>query len=220
MAKYTGMPNERQWQERFPGYRQQCQAEAAVKENNPAEPHRCRNPARTGMKVCRLHGGNRHPEVIKREEKRLQVTAGVAELGDAVALRESADWELHPIEHLLEELTRSAILVRLFGNELDSMGGSLTETFYGEGGQQREDVRALVKLYNDERDRHTRVAKMCLDAGVAERSMRIREEQAQGVATAIRGILSDLGVAQDERVPMVVRKHLQALSGVFGESAA
>jgi hypothetical protein len=54
-----------------------------------------------------------------------------------------------------------------------------------------------------------RVAKLAIDAGVAEQQVRLAEEQAKQLAAVIRAILTDLGHdLEDERVRDVVRLRL------------
>lgn len=59
-----------------------------------------------------------------------------------------------------------------------------------------------------------RFAKLCIDAGIAERQTKIAETQAQLMAQAIRGILMDLGVADHPEAPKVVRRHLTLVQRV------
>jgi hypothetical protein len=66
-----------------------------------------------------------------------------------------------------------------------------------------------VRLYQEERDRLVRVAKAAIDAGVAERQVRITEEQARQLARVVSAIVIDLGHdLADDRVREVVRLRL------------
>ena len=56
-------------------------------------------------------------------------------------------------------------------------------------------------------------SKAAIAAGIAERTVRIAEQQAQLMATAVRGILTDLGVADRPDAPAVVRRPLTLLAG-------
>ena len=49
---------------------------------------------------------------------------------------------------------------------------------------------------------------MAIAAGVAERQVRLAEEQGKQIARVIVGVLQDLGVQGREEVPSLVRKHL------------
>lgn len=62
-------------------------------------------------------------------------------------------------------------------------------------------------------------SKEALKAGVAERQMKINEQQAQLVNTAIRGILTDLGIANHPQAPAVVRRHLSLVANTIDTTA-
>jgi hypothetical protein len=75
--------------------------------------------------------------------------------------------------------------------------------------EARAAINQWVILYQQERDRLVRVSKLALDAGVAERQVRLTERQAQQLAEVIRAVLTDLGHnLDDERVRKVVRFRL------------
>lgn len=73
-----------------------------------------------------------------------------------------------------------------------------------------EAVRALVTLEAQERDRCVRYAKTAHDMGIAEREVRLAEQQCQLLASVIRNVLGDLDLSdeQQERVPTVVQRRL------------
>jgi hypothetical protein len=60
-----------------------------------------------------------------------------------------------------------------------------------------------------------RVCKMALDAGVAERQVRVAEAQGELLASVIKAILTGLGLDKDQqdKAPAIVRRHLLALAG-------
>jgi hypothetical protein len=62
-------------------------------------------------------------------------------------------------------------------------------------------------------DRLVQYSATALKAGVEERRVRVAENVGQALADAIRGVLRDLGVADDPRAPAVVRKHLTLVAG-------
>ena len=75
--------------------------------------------------------------------------------------------------------------------------------------EARAAVNMWVKLYQEERDRLVRVAKLAIDAGVEERHVRLAEGQAQQLAQVMRAVLTDLGHdLADEHVREVVRRRL------------
>jgi hypothetical protein len=74
---------------------------------------------------------------------------------------------------------------------------------------------ALLKTYQEERDRLVSVCKAAITAGVAERQITLAEEQGKLLAMVIRDILYDpeleLTPAQKYKTGGIVRKHLMAL---------
>src|SRR5262245_56569410 len=101
-----------------------------------------------GVGRCKFHGGStrthRHQAVV--EQARIEA----ARFGEA--------FEMEPVEALLWMVHLSAGQVRYLGEELATFGGTAKST------------EALVahRLWNEERDRLSRISKAALDAGVAE----------------------------------------------------
>jgi hypothetical protein len=71
---------------------------------------------------------------------------------------------------------------------------------------------ALLRLYGEERDRLTRSSKAALDAGVAERQVRLAEQWGQIIASVMSSVLDDLHLTpgQQKRAPAVVQRVLLA----------
>jgi hypothetical protein len=67
-----------------------------------------------------------------------------------------------------------------------------------------------ISMYQVERKHLADISTACLKAGIEERRVQLAEQQGQLIADVIRGVLSDLGLSDDKRVPAVVRKHLSA----------
>lgn len=74
-------------------------------------------------------------------------------------------------------------------------------------------VALYQKLYGEWMDRAGKMSKMAMDAGVAERTVRLQEQQGQLLAQAIRTIFDGLGLtkAQQSKAPQLVRSTLLAL---------
>ena len=111
---------------------------------------------------------------------------------------------LHPNEALLSMLHLSSGHVAWLREEITAMDdvGSFEN-------------QVIVSLYAEERDRLTRVARHCLDAGIAERQVKLAESYGSQIAGVLRRIFEDedlhLTVGQRERLPMLVRRHLAQL---------
>lgn len=82
-----------------------------------------------------------------------------------------------------------------------------------EPGQNPEVVQSWMSVFLDERKHLAKVAKMALDAGIAERTVKVLETQAAQLAQAIRTILGELQLTPDQatRAPHIVRTALLAL---------
>jgi hypothetical protein len=161
-----------------------------------------------GTGRCKLHGGA-SPTHVKAAQRR--------EAERAVELF-GLPREVDPHEALLEEVHRAAGHVAWLG---DVVGGldknqlvhGIARTVQHPDGtltvEARATVNVWVRLYQEERHRLVRVAKLAIDAGVAEQQVRLAEEQAKQLAAVIRAILTDLGHdLEDERVRDVVRLRL------------
>lgn len=74
-------------------------------------------------------------------------------------------------------------------------------------------IHPFVAEYQSALDRRAKFAKLCVDAGIADRQVRIAEEQGALLARAIRGILDELGVADKPNAGRIIRKHLELISG-------
>jgi hypothetical protein len=79
------------------------------------------------------------------------------------------------------------------------------------------EAQTLVNLYDSERDRLTRVAKACLEAGVAERQVKLAELYGSTIADLLRAIFQDaelrLTPTQRRTLPTLLRRHLLAVEG-------
>lgn len=67
------------------------------------------------------------------------------------------------------------------------------------GKMQREEETALVRLYNDERDRLQRITTDALKIGIAERQVRVYEMQAKVLVTIVKSIIEACGLTQEQR---------------------
>ncbi|MFI5281744.1 MAG: hypothetical protein ACHQ0J_01275 [Candidatus Dormibacterales bacterium] len=147
---------------------------------------RCRRWASVGQHVCAIHGG-KSPQALEAAEKRLavvKVREALVKMGVPV--------EEHPIEVLLQQVAESngnVVFLRARVQELNLPEQLTTAAI------------ALLELYNQERDRAAKMAKLALDAGVQERQARVAEEQAAQVVDLLRHVFDHpaLGLSADQR---------------------
>lgn len=168
-----------------------------------------------GTKKCKTHAG---------------VSKDVARAKGAVVL-ELKSWGLgdstvDPGEVLLRLVTQSAWRAERYAAEVQRMvtqAGSLQEALTGEswstsesGGSVKvgEYIRAMAKLESDERDRCANFATKAVAAGLAERQVRLAEQQGAMLASVIKAVLDDLGLTPEQaaRVPEVAARHLRAVA--------
>lgn len=163
-----------------------------------------------GFGSCKFHGGT--------------TPSGSMSAGAAMARSFAALYgepiDIDPVEALLQEVRRSAGHVAWLGDQIRSMGD---DDGTGDGDprhlllsmtEQGWKMSAFVQEYRKEREHLARVAKVAIDAGIAERHVRIAEQQGALVAGVIQSILGRLNLTPEQRTvaPAIVRGELLALS--------
>lgn len=169
-----------------------------------------------GIGKCKHHGGSTptHKAAAKSEMARRAVaTYGLPR-------------EVDPAVALLEEVHRTAGHVAWLHekvqdiDEADLVWGVVEEVDKGSGEFTGTDTTSAAKpniwleLYHRERKHLTDVCKAALAAGIAERQVRLAEQQGALLVGVINRILDDLALSAEQRelVPTVVPRHLRAVS--------
>jgi hypothetical protein len=149
-----------------------------------------------GIGRCKHHGGmtpNHMKNAAKVESQRRMV-----QLGGSV--------EMAPHEALLAMLHLSSGHVVWLRNEISA------QKTVGDF-----EARVIYQMYSEERDRVARIAKACLDAGVAERQVRLAEEFGQMLADVLRAVFEDkdLAMTREQRalMPAVLQRYLVKAEG-------
>jgi hypothetical protein len=150
--------------------------------------------AHYGIGRCKFHLGNtkgHQVHAVKQEAKERAI-----KFGESI--------HIEPTEALLAVLHLSAGHLRWIKDEVAATTDN--DSF---------DARVLMRMFDDERDRVARIAKAAIDAGVAERQVRLAEEYGELLAGLLRRIFDDrdLGLTTKQRaqLPDVLRRHLSAL---------
>jgi hypothetical protein len=167
---------------------------------------RCKRAAGKGATVCATHGG-RAPQV-KAAAKRRQAEEKAAKAVVTYGLPR----EISPDAALLEEVWRTAGHVQWLG-ELVQLADASQLTQRGEQGIVTASV--WVDLYQRERAHLVAVSKAAIAAGIAERQVRVAEQQGALLAGAVNRILDGLQLTKQQRalVPQVVPAALREITG-------
>ena len=172
---------------------------------------------RRGAKVCKRHGGHA-PQVKAAAQRRRQQTSAYRSMVTFGLPR-----EVPPYVALLEEVHRTAGHVAWLAEKVaelddtDLVWGVAEETekhaseFTGTDTTRKAAPHMWLVLYQQERKHLADVCKAALAAGVAERQVRLAEQQGQMLAGVIRRVLDalDLSVEQQAKVAEVVPRELR-----------
>lgn len=184
--------------------------------------NQCRNTAVPGLKVCRIHGGStaRAKAAAARNIETQRARDAANQLGIPL--------NVSPQQALLDEVQRAAGMVAYYGQKVAEIAdqdanrlvNGVTKVEQREGFQAgtTKTVEATtsvwLRLWNEERDRLTRVAAAALKAGIEERRVQLAEAQGALIADVIRRILNRLNLTPDQLtlVSTVVPEELRALT--------
>lgn len=184
----------------------------------------CKAWAMKGSTVCRVHGG-RAPQVKAAAKRRLalgeleneRLRLGVpVKVGNAEALVEMV-WEAAGnvafYRGLVQQLRTGEALVKGYDDEdiLEAMAnigvGKPVPSRKGQIADRvdpsnwRAEPHVLVRMYNEERDRLVKYAKLCRDAGIEEHRIALAESQGQMLFDAVRSFLAALTASLISAVP-------------------
>jgi hypothetical protein len=158
---------------------------------------RCKRWAVKGAKVCPAHGA-RAPQVKAAAKRRRDEQTALAAVATYGLPRQIA-----PDQALLEEVHRTAGHVAW----LHQLIGGLDQTGLTQRAENGTTSPAVwVDLYQRERAHLVKVAASAIAAGIAERQVKLAEQQGALLASAVQRILDalDLTPQQRARVPEVV----------------
>ncbi len=101
-----------------------------------------------------------------------------------------------PLEILLHQLGWASGAARALGRLVSEL-----EEIHGPNHAGIAVPHVLVRMWSEERDRAARLAKMAIDAGLAEKQVRLAERQAQIMAQIFTTVLDDdtLGLSHEQR---------------------
>lgn len=161
---------------------------------------RCHAAAIAGLDACPIHAGEKTSKAKARGQANL-MRAAFAEI--------SATEYVDPGDVLLWAVTVSSRQVSWLRSLIHDRvaGGQKTQV-------DADEIAILVRLEQDERHSLTRAAKMALDAGIAERHVRLAERTAEQLVAVLRAVVSELGHdASDPKVQEICRRQLTLVAG-------
>lgn len=203
------------------------EAKLAARFNRAPRPERgvepCTNPPVHGSKICTVHGGatKQAKSAATRNLSRARAELAVATYG--------LPRNIEPHEAILEEIARTngavfwlaEIVAQLEQNDL-TWGVTSHESGYGAEGPidkvtHTAAVNAWLSLYQTERKHLVDVCKTAIQVGIAEREVRLAEQQSQMVAQLFRAVFDDpelgLSPAQALAARKVASRHLRLVDG-------
>lgn len=193
----------------------------AIKKNG----ERCKRAPIKGSTVCQAHGGrlSNVREAAKRRIERQKAQKLVEKFGlprnvpPGQALLEAiqvAAGAVAFIQTKVAELDEDEVAGMMVTRESESVSSDGVRTITIE---RYASVNVWVKLLKEWQDHLAKLVKTTMEAGVAERQIRVMEHTVSLFSTALRGIMRDLGIPWDDNTRQIVRRHLVDVDITDGE---
>lgn len=176
---------------------------------------RCKSWARPGALVCNLHGGAA-PQVAQKALVRVEFESWG--LNDAT---------IDPGEALLRLLTQAYHRANRYAADIAEKverEGGLEAAMVGESlilnpntgnlTKVGEYIRGLASLENAERDRAAKFAALAIQAGLAERQVKLAERQGALIEQVLLAAFEAIGLSAEQRkaAPEAIRRALSAVA--------
>lgn len=165
----------------------------------------CGQPPLRGQRVCRKHGG-KAPQNLAAAERRLArmeiEQAVVSALGERPTVDEDPiaamqwliNWSAAHCRWYLAELRKLRPDALVWGDQQVR-----TSDLTGLTVVEKAQTNALLRLYNEERDRLAGFCALAIRNGLHEREIRLAEERGALIADVIRACLARLELSPDQQ---------------------
>lgn len=189
--------------------------------------NRCRSLAIPGGTVCRLHGGSL-PVVKAKAKERLilqEIANKIVDMPNTSRLIGDL-MQVDPGVALLRLVWESASNVEYWKGVVRAIQQQVDQGLMpAKAAEEGQTAINAMERYDNERERLAKVAKMCLDAGIAERQVRLAERQGQVIVQLLVAVLEnpELQLTPEQRVKgrEIAGNELRLLaSGAEGGGAA
>jgi hypothetical protein len=162
----------------------------------------CGRPAGWGTDFnhgrCKLHGG-RTPTGRKGNAR--------AALGHELQIM-GMPREVDPHDAMLQCIYIAAGELDYATERVGELKRAMVPTLFG------PKLNEWINVRQQAMDRLVSYSKIALAAGVEERRVRVAEQQGAQIVQVLRGVLTELGVADHPDVPAIVSRHLRAAAGL------
>lgn len=202
----------------------------------------CHAPAIRGTKSCKIHGGTTRAVALAKGEALITAWSAVGDAAKTIDHKMAVLGVLQMTWLRLaaySDLLRKQVATQGAVIEPDADGGysapehpvdnaGLIGHRYGAAGKdghiyaQNEEIRSLVRLEAEERDRVVKYAKVAHDMGISDRLTSLAERWGDVVANRVTVILEglDLTPEQQAKVPDLIVQHLSAIEITESDKAA
>lgn len=165
----------------------------------------CKRWAVPGHHVCVIHGG-KIPAVQAAAKRNLERTEALNQ-----AERYAQPEDIEPIDGLIRSLRIAAGMVSYWQQEVETLAESkslIQRSVSQVYGTTEYTVEAAHQHHRWTTNLAT-FSKLCLAAGIAERTLKLKAQEAQLVASFVKGFCTDMGLNVND--PQVVRAYTRNL---------
>lgn len=172
-----------------------------------------------GQSTCRFHGGSTRSATAKGEQR--LALARIRETLATDQLAMGGQLDVSPTDAMLLMVKEAAFNVAFLRSMVERLQqGYESGLGVGDGLVGRVDAdsfkaseHVIVAMYDRERDRLVRYAKLCRDAGIEEKKVQVMEEQGRWLTRTIDLVFERLGLTpeQQQSLPSIMREVVDVL---------